>query len=349
MRVGEMVEVRSKEDILRTLDRNGRLEDLPFMPQMLELCGRRFRVEKSAHKTCDTISKVPASRRIHGTVHLEGTRCDGRAYDGCGAACSIFWKQAWLKPVTGEAGVPPTSGEPCTLEDVVAGTRRHGAGDGEGPIYVCQATELLHASTPLPYWDLRQYAEDLRTGNATQGDLVSALAYAAYYKLVYAAWQTRSGAGRVLVWAYDRFQALRGGIPFPRRRGRISVGQKTPGVVLDLQPGELVRVRPYRDILATLDTNNKNRGLRFDAEGVPYCGGTYRVRSRVERIVDEKTGRMLVFKSSSVILEGVVCKSHYSQERLLCPRAIYTYWREIWLERVDAGIGQCGPPPRPGG
>ena len=53
---GEWVEVLSKEEILRTLDQNGRLEDLPFMPQMFRYCGQRFQVYKRAHKTCDTVS-----------------------------------------------------------------------------------------------------------------------------------------------------------------------------------------------------------------------------------------------------------------------------------------------------
>ena len=30
----------------------------------------------------------------------------------------------------------------------------------------------------------------------------------------------------------------------------------------------------------------------WDAEMVPYCGGTYRVLKRVSRIIDEKTGLM---------------------------------------------------------
>lgn len=34
-----MVEVRSKEEILKTLDRKGQLNGLPFMPQMFEFCG----------------------------------------------------------------------------------------------------------------------------------------------------------------------------------------------------------------------------------------------------------------------------------------------------------------------
>jgi hypothetical protein len=42
VRAGEMVEVRSKEEILATLDERGRLHGMPFMPEMLQYCGQRF-------------------------------------------------------------------------------------------------------------------------------------------------------------------------------------------------------------------------------------------------------------------------------------------------------------------
>src|SRR5216117_2846919 len=88
---GEWIEVRSKEEILATLDKQGCLDGMPFMPQMFEFCGRRLRVAASAHKTCDTIKKT-GGRRVEDAVHLDGIRCDGAAFDGCGAACLIFWK-----------------------------------------------------------------------------------------------------------------------------------------------------------------------------------------------------------------------------------------------------------------
>ena len=53
LRAGDWVQVRTKEEILATLDANGRLEELPFMPEMLPYCGKRMRVGKRAHKTCD--------------------------------------------------------------------------------------------------------------------------------------------------------------------------------------------------------------------------------------------------------------------------------------------------------
>src|SRR5688572_27913060 len=96
-RAGDLIEVRTREEILSTLDKNGRLEGLPFMPQMFQYCGQRFSVYKRAHKTCDTVNPI-ASRRLHDGIHLN-VRCDGKAYGGCQAACLIFWKAAWLKPV----------------------------------------------------------------------------------------------------------------------------------------------------------------------------------------------------------------------------------------------------------
>ena len=46
LRVGELVEVRSEQEILATLDEHGRLDGLPFMPEMLQFAGQRLRVDK---------------------------------------------------------------------------------------------------------------------------------------------------------------------------------------------------------------------------------------------------------------------------------------------------------------
>jgi hypothetical protein len=76
--------------------------------------------------------------------------------------------------------------------------------------------------------------------------------------------------------------------------------------------------------------------MYFDAEMVPYCGGVYRVRTRVTKFINETTGKMAIMKTPAVILEGVICKSYYSNCRMFCPRSIYSWWREVWLERVPA-------------
>ena len=107
LRAGDIVEVRSANEILSTLDVNGTLDALPFMPEMLQYCGKRFRVYKSAHKSCDTIKDWMTMRGMTNAVHLEGLRCDGEAHGGCQAGCLLFWKVAWLKLVSG----PELTGE----------------------------------------------------------------------------------------------------------------------------------------------------------------------------------------------------------------------------------------------
>ena len=79
--------MRSEAEILGTLDADGRLEGLPFMPEMLPHCGKRFRVSARAYKACDTIAWKQL-RRMENAVHLEELRCDGAAHGGCQAAAS---------------------------------------------------------------------------------------------------------------------------------------------------------------------------------------------------------------------------------------------------------------------
>lgn len=333
LRVEDWVEVRTKEEILRTLDAKGQFDGMPFMPEMFAFCGKKFQVYKRAHKTCDTVFPV-RGRRVHSALHLD-TRCDGSAHDGCQASCLIFWKEAWLKPVTRKSAgdsipAPNRSGCGCTEADVRSQARRVPEGGGE-PSYFCQATQLPYATTDLAWWDVRQYIEDYLSGNVGLWRIVCGATYFLFL------WLSRLGIGfgRPIRRLWDRLYPLWRGTPFPRRIGTIPLGETTPTGALDLKPGELVRIKPYKEILKTLDTRNRNRGLYFDAEEVPYCGGTYKVLKRVDRIIDERTGRMREMKTPSVILDSVICQSRYSECRLFCPRSIYSYWRQIWLERIE--------------
>ncbi|WP_433250252.1 hypothetical protein ACQPYK_03840 [Streptosporangium sp. CA-135522] len=341
LRVGETVEVLSEAEILATLDEKGELEDLPFMPEMLAFCGQRLTVHKVAHKLCDTISRT-GMRRMERAVHLTGSRCGGQAHGGCQTACLIYWKEAWLKRV--EPGDPPapTSPGPGTeaggaldsvtpggagglaagrrlLPIVEASARKEPGPDGEER-FSCQATELLRAApTCLPLKDLRQYVTDVRTGNAGPFFTLRAFLVGLFNRF-----QDRSG--RML----PSWLRIKGGLRWGFVKGRL-VGA-TPSVVLDLQPGELVRIKSKEEIVATLNQDLLNRGMGFEEEMSRYCGQTARVLSRVDRCIDEKTGRMLQMKNPCIVLEGIVCAGAYT---VSCPREFIPFWREIWLERIE--------------
>ncbi len=84
------MEVRSKEEILRTLDENGRLDGMPFMPEMLEFCGKRFQVFKrptrAATPTFSPGDSIPPSiwKRVATAAHMAGAKqgacCSGRRH-----------------------------------------------------------------------------------------------------------------------------------------------------------------------------------------------------------------------------------------------------------------------------
>jgi hypothetical protein len=336
LRVADWVEVRSKEEILRTLDSKGQLDGMPFMPEMFAFCGKRFQIYKRAHKTCDTVFPI-RGRRLERAVHLE-TRCDGQAHGGCQAGCLLFWKEAWLKPVGGavpedDAGqeLVTQSGRGITEADVQAHAHAPDS-TSEAPVYVCQATRLPYATKDLAWWDIRQYVEDYASGNVGLRSILSGFVYSTYYNLS----QAGIGLGRPMRWLYNALRPLWRGSRFPRSTGTIPEGHPTPEQSLNLQPGELVRVKAHEDILRTLTTGSKNRGMYWDAELVPFCGGTYRVLKRVTRIIDERSGKMLDMKTPCIILDSVFCQARYSGCRMFCPRSIYSYWREIWLERVSS-------------
>jgi hypothetical protein len=119
---------------------------------------------------------------------------------------------------------------------------------------------------------------------------------------------------------------------FPFVRGQLEKGTTPKGGNLNLQPGDLVRIKSKREIIATLDKNNRNRGLFFDHEMAAYCGRTARVQGRVNKLIEEANGEMIEIKSDCILLEGVVCVADY---HLFCTRAIYSYWRELWLEKIE--------------
>src|SRR5438132_1185927 len=99
IRAGDLVELRPPAEILATLDEQGALDGLPFMPEMLEWYGRTFRVRAQVSRACDTIAGTGV-RRLRDTVVLDDVRCTGSGHDGCQAQCLIYWKEAWLRPAS---------------------------------------------------------------------------------------------------------------------------------------------------------------------------------------------------------------------------------------------------------
>ena len=195
-------------------------------------------------------------------------------------------------------------------------------------------------SQPWSRWSLAQYLADVRTGNYPASRVVRVLLLAAMRQLI-SRFPRRAGLVRI----YNRI-ATGAGMPRFFSRGQLSGtiprGNPTPAGGEELRAGDWVRIRSADEIGATL-SRGRNKGLYFDTEMFPFCGGTYRVRGPVRRLIEESTGRMIEVKSPCVKLEGVICRSEYSEQRYMCPRAIMSYWRPLWLEKVG-GPANAGEP-----
>jgi len=311
--VGDYVEVRSAREIAATLDDHGCLEGLPFMQEMAPYCGTVHRVYKRIDKIIDMVEHT-GLRRMSGTVTLEDLRCDGRAHGGCQAGCQLLWKEDWLRRCSRRRGRAAGSA-PRVQADSVSRIEA----DMEPPaedVYRCQATELFRASSYLYSWDPRQYLSPLWSGNVTLVEFLRGIS----------------------IDLFNAFQRLHGGCVYPYWVG--SRLEKTPTLSLGLRPGEWVRVKTKEEILLTLDRRNRNRGLWFGREMLRYCGGRFRVLRPVDRLIEEKSGRLVRLKTPSVILDGVTASGEFYRFN---PQNDYILWREIWLERLEVGAAAGAP------
>jgi hypothetical protein len=303
LRPGDVVVVKSAQEILETLDSEGTLDRLPFMPEMAEYCGRRFRVSKKVLKTCyyghsTGMRTFPADD----VVILEDVRCSGAAHDGCQKACNIFWREAWLRRVDGPEGlriVPADSGQQQLRSRLKTKT---------GPnTYFCQASEILNATGDLSrgerFW---KCVDEVRWGNCGVVEM----------------------AGRIGVWLFWRVRRSLLGV-----YGR-GTNKSTPTESLALRPGERVEVKPMKSISETLDERSFNRGLSFTPAMRQLCGEQRRVDRKLEKIIVDGTGAMRTMRDT-VFLEGSLCGCSCVAFGG-CPRGEYAYWREIWLRRLQA-------------
>jgi hypothetical protein len=315
LRAGDLVEVRSREEILSTLDSTMALNGMPFMPEMLRHCGKRFRVSKRAEKSCDTI-KTGKARRVRDAVHLADLRCDGSAHGGCQALCLMWWKEAWLKRVSDDSQAANTSTPPTQArEEALAAAACHTDAQTGETVYSCQVTRLPEFTERQDWDEPWQYAREVMCGNVS------------LFK-----------AAAVIIRA--TMNAARGQVGLPPKpfvKGKIT-GKTPVGTPLGLRPGDWVIVKSQEEIEATIDAKKRNRGLAFDVEMLPFCGRRMQVLQKAERIVNERTGRMQNLPNDCWMLAGAWCGGMLSRERLFCTRAIYSFWREIWLRRAD-------PPP----
>jgi hypothetical protein len=170
----------------------------------------------------------------------------------------------------------------------------------------CQATAITRATSPISTTDFRQLILDLR----------------------FCIFRPQKLAHLLIGFLNSKTKEFLGNRSMSPMRGKC---KRTPSANLDLQPGDIVEIKSKEEILATLDSKGRNRGLGFTSDMLQHCGKRYRVLKKLDRMINERTGKMREI-ANTVILEEVCCDGKSGGD---CKRSCYLLWREIWLRKVN--------------
>ena len=97
---GDMVRVRSKAEILPTLDGWKRYEGCRFMDEMWQYCDTQHKVLKRVEFFFD--ERNSRFFKASNIVLLDGVHCSGKLsklMPKCDRSCYLFWKEDWLKKI----------------------------------------------------------------------------------------------------------------------------------------------------------------------------------------------------------------------------------------------------------
>ena len=94
---GDLVEVKTRDEIATTVDSMGRNKGLTIDHEMLRHAGRRFLVLRKVDRII--LESNGKMREIQNTVLLKDVTCEGLCRKACSRASYPMWREAWLKKV----------------------------------------------------------------------------------------------------------------------------------------------------------------------------------------------------------------------------------------------------------
>jgi hypothetical protein len=94
----QKVKVKTKQDIILTLDEENKLDGLLFMDQMFNYCNQE-------HRICKIVKHIYMKKMIAPTAPLyilHELRCDGTSESfsqRCDRTCNLVWHESWLEEI----------------------------------------------------------------------------------------------------------------------------------------------------------------------------------------------------------------------------------------------------------
>jgi len=98
IKAGDLVNVRSLQEIQATLNPWQQLKGCMWMPEMIPYCETTQRVFKRVERFMD--EREYRMKKTRGVILLEGLHCEGTSdYGRCDRSCFYFWREEWLEKV----------------------------------------------------------------------------------------------------------------------------------------------------------------------------------------------------------------------------------------------------------
>ena len=109
---GDLVRIRSEEEIRATFDGPDELRGCYFMDGMWCYCGTVQWVFRSVAQFYD--EQDCRTKTASGLVLLEGLVCEGTSISGpCDRSCFFFWREEWLEKIESDGPDRPKPGDNC--------------------------------------------------------------------------------------------------------------------------------------------------------------------------------------------------------------------------------------------
>ena len=193
-----------------------------------------------------------------------------------------------------QPGVQPQTSDEESIAElralVMSKTKAAASADNGGDdVYRCQITESIKASTPLAVRDWSQYTAEVRSGNV-----------GIFRFLKVAAWMTV--------------------VRFAHRLGRDPGMPKPAG-----ESGRTARSSAFSRVSSSRFGHwRRSAGRSTTSSGIEGSAspkrcrrraGSGSVKNRVDRLIDERTGKMIELKNDCIVLQGFVCKGDRSPAR----------------------------------
>ena len=94
----QIVKIKTKEAIMRTIDKDNKLDGSLFMAQMFNYCGQEYKIWKIIKNFY--MGKMIAP--ISPLYILHDLRCEGisESFDyRCDRTCNLIWHESWLEEI----------------------------------------------------------------------------------------------------------------------------------------------------------------------------------------------------------------------------------------------------------